>query len=343
MHSIDFVSGTTSLLVAMSGTAAAVAVVFIVAAWRRSATRAGLRMGLAAVVLATVAAGMAVLAGSTAHERLLDRLAIARRAAELQARVLLPGSPLACLDGLTGTAAEPMCEAVLFGRPENTAMAVSYVAAQVTLLADAAFASASDPEIAQALALVRRALAADRFGVVAHVLAARAGCTADACDVLTLLESPERVRSNLRERPFDGRLRRHASAWPVGSDATDANGNPAPYGGTYGPSATGASLVTSPELAGTGKPFSSRYDPPSAASIPPVSIMMPESGGPGAAPATRVTPAVPARAPKAAPLTPSRTAPDHTARPSPTPDPAAQRPHPAPPSAAAGPVPLAPR
>jgi hypothetical protein len=98
-------------------------------------------------------------------------------------------------------------------------MALSYVSSQVALLSDAAV----DRTITQELLPVRYALTVDPFGLVAHVLANRAGCTPEISGALALLESPERVRSNLRERPFDQLLGRYATAWP-GGGRVDRNG-----------------------------------------------------------------------------------------------------------------------
>ena len=58
-----------------------------------------------------------------------------RLAHELTARAIMPGSALACLDAMAGEAVESSCEKALFATPEATAAAVSYVGAQLSLLA----------------------------------------------------------------------------------------------------------------------------------------------------------------------------------------------------------------
>ncbi|NVO17709.1 MAG: hypothetical protein HXX10_27100, partial [Rhodoplanes sp.] len=303
MLGFDAASGAMLLPAWGAGAVAAIALVLAATVWRRRGV-AALLARMAAVGVAVLAAGIAVLAGSAVLDRLAQRRALEQRIADLSGRALVPGSPLACLDGLAGTAAEPACQVVLFARPETAAAAVSFVTAQVVLLLDAAPAAASDRAVAKALAPLERALADDRFGLVAHVLAARAGCTPEFCSPLALLDRPDRVRANLRDRPFEAMLALHAASWP--------NLPSAPGPSSAVSSAPGAGSPPGPGLAGTGRPagsgqpgagqpVSSRYDFPSAASIPPVSIMAPEPAGPPPAAAARDLPAPVPASPGAAP------------------------------------------
>jgi hypothetical protein len=107
-----------------------------------------------------------------------------------------------------------------------------------------------------ALAELRRAIESDRFGLVARVLAVRDGCTPTACQPFTLLADPGRIAVNLTERSYDLYVARHATGWPAGAKppAAVATGE-----GEAQPSAAAA---------GRGGLFF-----PSAASIPPVTIM----------------------------------------------------------------------
>ena len=63
------------------------------------------------------------------------RRALDQHAFELATRALAPGSALACLDAMAGEKVEESCEKALFASPEAAAAAVSYVAAQLSLLA----------------------------------------------------------------------------------------------------------------------------------------------------------------------------------------------------------------
>ncbi len=102
-----------------------------------------------------------------------------RAPASLATRATMPGSPLACLDAMAGDAVESSCERTLFATPEAMASAVSYVAAQLNLFADVSdFVSRGNSDLEPLLASLRRAVETDRYGLVAHVLATRDGCTA---------------------------------------------------------------------------------------------------------------------------------------------------------------------
>src|SRR4051812_5883312 len=94
----------------------------------------------------------------------LEQQAIEARMFDLATRALAPGSALACLDAIAGDAVEDACEKALFASPEAAAAAVSYVAAQLSLLA-----WANDRARPSRTAQLRRAIEADRFGMVAHV------------------------------------------------------------------------------------------------------------------------------------------------------------------------------
>ncbi len=140
--------------------------------YRRSGPLVG-----AAVMFFVVLTGWWALDHLARRDLAVERSALDMRAFELSTRALVPGSGLACLDAIAGETVEAACEKVLFGSPDVTAAAVSYVAAQLSLLASAGSKGGSSP----AIATLRRAVEADRFGFVAHVLAARDRCTPDQC------------------------------------------------------------------------------------------------------------------------------------------------------------------
>jgi len=211
-----------------------------------------------------------------AEQRVLDA-----RVFELATRAFMPGSALGCLDPLVAETMEDTCEKTIFASPEATAAAISYVAAQLAVLGSAG-EHAADPGM---LAL-RRALEADRFGIVAHVLAARDGCTSDQCSAFAWLEDPSRIKVHLAERPFEARVKTYSASWPPAGSRAVATSAPA--------SAPGAAARVPNNL----------YFP-SASSIPPVNIMTAEpqaaqrqpQGTTGAAEAAPPTP--PRRPPQA--------------------------------------------
>jgi hypothetical protein len=90
---------------------------------------------------------------------------------------------------------------------------VSYVAAQLSLLGSAV--EPGDREGNPALLALRRAVEADRFGIVAHVLAVRDSCTPDQCSTFGWLRDPSRINVNLAERPFEARLKSASASWPA--------------------------------------------------------------------------------------------------------------------------------
>jgi hypothetical protein len=145
---------------------------------------------------------------------------------------------------------------------------VSYIAARLALLADAtAYAEQHDPSYQHVLADWRRILEADRFGLVAHVLATRDGCSSEHCDTFRLLRDTSRISANLKEGAFDQHLSRHAAVWGTRT-GTPVAATTAPGPAINPPS--GPSLAAS----STSGPIF-----PSSASIPPVSIMNAEPTG----------------------------------------------------------------
>jgi hypothetical protein len=190
-----------------------------------------------------------------ASDQAAERRALDARAFELATRALVPGSGLACLDSIAGETIFDACETSLFGSPEAIAAAVSYVSAQLSLLALGREHVGGNPSVVTAN--LRRAVEADRFGIVAHVLAVRDGCTPNQCSAFILLRDASRVSANLIDRPFDARLQSYMAAWPPPGSRAVA-GNPPP-----------------PAAVAAAKQPNNLYFP-SSASIPPVSIMTAE-------------------------------------------------------------------
>ena len=213
-----------------------------------------------------------------AAQRALDA-----RGFELATRAFMPGSALGCLDAIAGETVEVACEKALFASPEATAAAVSYVAAQLSLLASARELGLHG-ETAPGMLALRRALEADRFGVVAHVLAVRDGCAPDQCSAFAWLGDTSRIKVNLAERPFDARINTYAASWPA---------------------AELASTPPSPAPSAAAKVPNNLYFP-SATSIPPVNIMTaepptaqrPPQATTGAAESATPTPTPPRRPPQ---------------------------------------------
>ncbi len=209
---------------------------------------------------------------------------------------------LSCIDGLAGEIIESACEKALFGTPDAAAAAVSYAASEISRLRSFGDAAAGGGVGAPELETLRRAIERDRYGLVAHVLAARDHCQPSDCAAFQSLTDHSRIVANMNEQLYENLVTRYASSWNAPAAAAQAAAPDTP---------PRPALASEP----TGNP--TNMDFPTAESIPPVSIMTPE---PAAAP-----PASSSAAAQAAPK----------------PRPAAKKPHPPKPHAAP-PVRLAP-
>lgn len=228
-----------------------------------------------------VAAGAAVVGyvhWQAERDLAAGRRAIQLRQADLAARALAPGSPLACLNGDAGEAVEAACEKALFATPETAAAAVTYVSARLSLLADAV--ATDDGELAPTITGLRRMLELDRYGIAAHVLATRDGCNVESCPAFAWVDDPTALKANLKAGAFDAYVQRYETAWKNAAEPAKpaVAASPAP-----------AEPQTASRAAAPAEPlFSSRYDFPSSDSIPAVSIMnkeppRPPDGAPAAA------------------------------------------------------------
>ena len=250
----------SSPLVPIVGVLAAVGVMFLLMKYRLARVDGVRRLLLPIVVMVLAgAAAVSILARMAQDERGAERRALTQRSAELTAQALVPGSALACLDGAAGEAVENTCEKAVFAGPQSTAAAVAYMAARLTLLADGlAFARYGDPDFAAAMAGLRRAIELDRFGIAAHVLAIRDGCTAERCAAFALLGDANVIKSNLKAQVFNQYVARYAADWNKLAPTAEKQAPVASVLESTAPSKT---------------PLGSKYSFPSSASIPPVSIM----------------------------------------------------------------------
>jgi hypothetical protein len=299
-----FVEGLSTPLVLPAPVAGALAALFfvmVVLVIRR--VTQGHASRVVVPLLAVVVAGVAVFA-------ILDRLAQSERASEQRALLernsqlsltaAAPGSVLSCLDGLAGEEVENACEKSIFADAQSVARAVAYIGARLSLLADAdAAAGRGNSNVLAAMAPTRRAIELDRFGIAAHVLGIRDGCTADKCAAFAILRDTATLKANFKVHAFDTYVARHAASWGKG-EAAPENVPQASISET-------PSVASAPEPLSPSHPLDSRYDFPSSASIPPVSIMNAEppppkeSASPQAAHAasekTGTTPPVPPKRP----------------------------------------------
>jgi len=287
MPSLEFATSQLALPAWAAGAALAVFVVLVVLTLTRAGASVAGALLRVAVVLGAFASVWLLLQQGMLRERAAERRALDQRAADLAMRAAAPGSSLACLDAIAGEAVETACEKQLFASPQSVAAAVSYVSARLALLGDAVdFVHRGGARYEAGVSTMRLALEADRFGFVAHVLSVRDSCTPLLCDSYVLFKDPDRVQANLRERLFDRHVERYAPEWVAPAQP------PAPGVAAAAPAAPGGVYTTASSPPTPASP--SKFDFPSAASIPPVSIMTPEPGAPpdpkAAAPAPVPTP-----------------------------------------------------
>jgi hypothetical protein len=182
-----------------------------------------------------------------------QRRAIEIRLSELRGQVLSAGSPLACLER-SGDIVEAACAQTLFATPETLAAANVYTAARLELLTAASrYAGPRTPQFDEGIDALRISLQQDPFGLTANILTLRRGCTGTRCDDIAIFHDPARLWSNIRQKAFDANVARHAGAWRT------------PTAGVM------PGIV--PTGSETRAPIPEKYALPSAASIPPVSIM----------------------------------------------------------------------
>lgn len=237
------------------------AVIFVITVFRADRSLAN----GALTVITLLAIGIAV----TAMMRASSALGPDNQASVLPTAGQLAGSlpALSCLDGLAGDNVETACEKALFASADSTAAAVSYSAAQITKLEQYGTLSAAKSVMTPELQALRRAVERDRFGMIAHVLMVRDGCTQTACPFFRSLANTAQIASNMDQKVYEANVARYEPLWNVPHMA-----EPALPGA--GPAAAAAAAVPGAANVPTGRPVSGDF--PSAASIPPVNIMTPE-------------------------------------------------------------------
>jgi hypothetical protein len=251
-------------------------------AFTRSARKGSIGVLARLILIAIVAGATWIGRDFFGSDNAAERRALDARIAELAARAFAPGLALACLDAIAGETVESSCEKAVFATPEVTAVAASYVAAQLTLLADVSdYARRSGSDL-PALANLRHAVELDRFGLAARVLAVRDGCTAQKCRALALLGNPGRVKANLDAGTYDLYVMRHLAHWPAVPGSPSA-GSPT----AAAPASPEIPIARAPEqLAPTAAAASAVRMPlaklffPSSESIPAINIMNAEPNAP---------------------------------------------------------------
>ena len=211
-----------------------------------------------------------------------QRRAIEERIAALRTQAMASGT-LACLER-AGETLQASCAQSLFASPGAISSAGIYVASRLDVLKAARrYSGPRTPQFDDAVATLERALQEDPFGLAADILMRREGCTAQRCEALSLFADPARLADNIRNKTFDANVARYTTAWGAPQPAPPQTAAPA-----------GAPTPATTPSGETRAPIPDKYQLPSAASIPPVSIMTdepPQRTAP--APAAKDRPAAP--------------------------------------------------
>ena len=290
---IDVAAGTVTLAIWQSAILAGLLLLLVFLAVYRAQwpTIVGPAVRLSLALFGIVAA-WTVVDRLAERDRADERRALDQRILELSARALAPGSALGCLEPNLGETIDAACEKAVFAGPETIAAATAYVAGSLSLVADAV-ANGWDVYYDAALAALRHRLEIDRFGLVAQVLAGE-GCSAAKCERFALFADTSRVSANLKARTFDNLVARYSAGWPQSASAA------APVAPAAPPAPVAAAPPPPAPSVGSGINF------PSAASIPPISIMTNEPNEPASQAGTAPPPAAAAQK---RPATPARPAP----------------------------------
>jgi hypothetical protein len=295
---------TTMVVAAVAGALVVLVVVLAVVAIRRNgaATINRALWPIASLVVAGLAV-TALLDRMAMTSQSAERSALLQRSAALTAAALAPGSALGCLDGGAGEAVGNACEKAVFADAQTAAAAVAFTAARLALLRDAyTLTQQGDAGIAEIFAPARRAIELDRYGIAAHTLSTGDGCTVDRCPAFAWVNDSGVLKANMKVHAFETYVDRYSANW--GKPAAPAPEAPAPSAAVTpespNPAPVAALNQSAPAL---GRPVDPKWVFPSAASIPPVSIMNPEPARPKAEQAQASQPA-PAAAPADAPAHP---------------------------------------
>ena len=242
-----------------------------------------------AVGIVTIALASAVVSGLLYRDHAEEGRVILQRIFDLTALQAGSQSALGCLDVSPGDPLEEICERTIFANPQTVASANAFVAARFSILGEALpYATAVRSPAAGAVVSLRQVVENDPFGIAAHVLAARYGCSASQCSAFAMLTDASKVVANLNARTYENLVYRYAPSWQgQGGPAVSAFPGQGPAVAAVsslpgqGPPVVAPVLGSSPNLRAvpTGAPRKGLNVPP-ASSIPAVSIMTEEPRAP---------------------------------------------------------------
>ena len=240
-------------------------------------------VGIATIV--SVALASAFVSGLLYRDHAEEGRVILQRMFDLTTLQAGSQPALGCLDVSPGDPLEEICERTIFANPQTVASANAFVAARLSVLGEAlSYASVTRSPSGGAVVSLRQVVENDPFGIVAHVLAARYGCSASQCSAFAMLTDTSKVETNLNARTYENLVSRYAPSWQgQGGPAVSALPGQGPAVAAassllgQGPPVVAPVLGSSPNVRPVpgGAPPKGLSVPP-ASSIPAVSIMTDE-------------------------------------------------------------------
>jgi hypothetical protein len=283
-------------------------------AWVWLTTGAGIIATAVAIsTIVSIVLAWTFVSGLHYRDRAEEGRAVLQRILELTALQTGSQSALGCLDVGRGDPLVEMCERTIFANPQTVASANAFVVARLSVLGDAlASASEAHSPSAGAVATLRQALQNDPFGIVAHVLAARYGCSPSQCSAFAMLVDTTEVVANLNARTFENLVGRYESSWQAGPTVSVLPGQGPAVAAVSSLPGQGPPVVApvpgallNLRSAPAGGSLKGLYVPP-ASSIPAVSIMTDEPRAPPAQTGSAPTASGSTQRPQASPRSTSR-------------------------------------
>jgi hypothetical protein len=319
---MNFVADTLGILtqsvtlpgwVVVAGAAVAAVLAFLMLVRAEPVERPLTLLVLGGILLGGMAVGTAMFKEVQSNHAVSEARALEVRAAELDAAVAAAG--LGCLNA--DEVLSPACETIVFESPDKVAAARAMLRARFALVEDGFeyVRRRKSPILLERIAVWRRPLERDPYGLTAAMLLDMRNCSPASCPQVAFLGDVEKVNANLAAGRYAAMVAKYAPLWER---------NARNRGTVAAPSRTGpfGLPVVEPRPqngAGPGGEATSAGEPPPSLNLPV------EPREPAAAPPPPVT-----AAPLPPPRPPVSAAPTSPARPRPPAQPPRAAPEPAP-------------
>jgi hypothetical protein len=332
---MNFIAATLGILtqnvtlpgwVVVAGAAAAAMVVFLLLVRAEPIERPLTLFVLAGILLGGMAVGTATFKEMQVNHAVSEARALEIRAADLDAAAA--AANLGCLNADDVLSAA--CETLIFENPDRVAAARAMLRARFALVEDGfeLVRRRKNPALLERIAVWRRPLERDPYGLTAAMLLDMRNCSPTSCPQVAFLGDVQHVNANMAAGRYAAMVAKYAPIWER---------NARNRGTVAAPTRTGpfGLSVVEPKPHGAGAPGEGAPggDPPATMNLP----VEPRESAPAVAPPATAAPLPPPRPPVSAtpatpvrprpPVQPPRAAPPPQAAPDPAPEaspPAAQ-------------------